>query len=85
MNTCKTVELLRRMATEETGLRRSGALAALNLIDELRTNGLDAIYLGYLHEIIEHVYDDNGLSLLAHLNDGPDCDLCVALAGRLNK
>lgn len=81
MDDCKTVLFLQQVAAgggNLAGIARS----ALGLIEDIQNTHLDALYLVYLQEIIEHIYQENGLPLLDHLRDGADCELCAALAAR---
>ncbi len=61
----------------------SVARSALGMVEDIRLSNYDPMYLSYLHELVEHIYQSNGLPLLDHLREGADCELCAALVSRV--
>ncbi len=84
MGECKTVEFLKKIV-EADGDMAMVARSALGIVSTLRdSDGLNPIAIVYLQELVEHIYQESSEPLLSHLREGADCDICAALAARID-
>ncbi len=82
MAECKTVEFLKKIDSTNGDLAVI-ARSAIGIIEALRESEINPVGIVYLHELVEHLYQEAGEHLPSHLRDGGDCDICAALAARI--
>lgn len=79
---CKTIQVLKHHVENRTE-HEVLASACLDIIEDIRQSGVTEYSIKYLHEFVDNVYMGAGLSLLDHLTEETDCEICRALASCL--
>jgi hypothetical protein len=79
---CKTIEFLKAIHAADDDLAMV-ARSAIGIVNDMRLSEINPVAVAYLHELIDHIYQETGEPMLSHLHDGADCDICAALVTRL--
>lgn len=86
MAECQTVRYLREVAARQStdaSLARA-AQAALDIVADIDVNAISVVDIDCLHALVDAIYQDGKLSLLAHLCGATaDCPICAALSRRM--
>lgn len=86
---CVTIGYLKQVATTDEPMHSENlagvAASALRIIADVREYRMTGMDVECLQWLVDSIFQQGHGALLSHLRDGaPDCEICAALAARMN-